>query len=174
MRGKSIKAVKAKREAEEAKRAKEAEAKAKKEAEEKAKREAEEAKEKAKREAEEAKEKAKKEAEEARRAKEAEAKAKREAEEAKEKASTELYKGMVKLAIVSPVDYDQVRELEEYLRQVQDLRLVLVRGSVEEGTKIIVSAEKPIPLVSVLREMPPVEQVVKSGKEIQVTLKTKQ
>ena len=83
----------------------------------------------------------------------------------------------MKLAIASPVDCDQMRELEEYLCQVQELRLVLVGGSVEEGVeegiKIIISAEKPTPLISVLREMPPVEQVVKKGKEIQVTLKAK-
>ena len=83
----------------------------------------------------------------------------------------------MKLVIASPVDYEQMRELEEYLGQVQELRLVLVGGSVEEGVeegiKIIISAEKPIPLIGVLREMPPVEQVVKKGKEIQVTLKAK-
>jgi len=146
-------------------------------AKEKAKRQAKEAKEKAKREAEEAKtakkaeEKAKREAEEAKTAREAEEKAKREAEE---KIRANLYEGMVKLAIASPVDYGQVRELEGYLRQVQGLRLVLVGGSVEEGVKIVVSAEKPIPLVGILRELPPVEQVVKKGKEIQVTLKAKQ
>ncbi|MCL0070143.1 hypothetical protein M1N85_05540, partial [Dehalococcoidia bacterium] len=66
---------------------------------------------------------------------------------------------------------DQMRELEEYLRQVQHLRLVLVGGSVKEGTKILVFAQKPIPLINVLREMPPVEQVVKKDKEIRVTLR---
>jgi len=141
----------AKREAEEAKEAKQAEEKARKEAEQAAK------------------ERAKREAEEAKEAKQAEEKARKEAEQV----SAELYEGMVKLAIASPVDCDQMRELEEYLSQVQELRLVLVGGSVEEGIKIVVSAEKPIPLVSVLREMPPVEQVVKKGKEIQVTLKAK-
>ena len=60
------------------------------------------------------------------------------------------------------------------MREVQNLRLVLIGGSVEEGTKIVISAEKPIPLVSVIREMPPVEQVIKKDKEIQVTLKTNQ
>jgi len=120
------------------------------------------------------------EAEEAKTARETEEKAKREAEEAKtakeaeEKIRANLYEGMVKLAIASPVDYGQVRELEGYLCQVQGLRLVLVGGSVEEGVKIVVSAEKPIPLVGILRELPPVEQVVKKGKEIQVTLKAKQ
>ena len=77
----------------------------------------------------------------------------------------------MKLTIASPVDYKQIRKLEEYLRQVQNLHLVLVGGSVEEGTKIVVSAEEPIPLLSVLREMPSVEQVVKKDKEIQITLK---
>ena len=77
----------------------------------------------------------------------------------------------MKLTIAPPVDYEQIEKLEEYLRQVQNLRLVLVGGSSEEGTKIVVSAEKQTPLVSVLREMPFVEQVVKEGKEIKVTLK---
>ena len=184
-----------KADAKEKRYAKQAEKKARKEAEqeakERARREAEEAKEKAKREAEEAKEEAQraKEAEKkARKEAEQEAKerARREAEEAKEKAieeaeqaakekiSAELYKGMMKLAIMSPVGYDEMRELEEYLRQVQELRLVLVGGSVEEGIKIVISAEKPIPLLNVLREMPPIERVVKKGKEIQVTLKVKQ
>jgi len=158
----------AKREAEQAKEAKQAEERAKKEAEkaakERAKREAEEAKEKAeeeaKMEAEEAKEKAKREAEMARVAK-----------EAKEAISAELYEGIVKLTIMSPIDLAQMRKLEEYLRHVQDLRLVLTGGSADEGTHIMVSAAKPLHLINVLKEMPPVEEVVKKDKEIQITLK---
>jgi hypothetical protein len=175
-----------KREAEEARKAKKAEALAKKEAEreakERAKRETEEARKAnkaealAKKEAErEAKERAKREAEEARKAKKAE----REAEEVKGKAkgeaeepvSAELYKGIVKLTIMPPIDIGQVRKLEEYLYQVQDLRLVLVGGSIDEGTEIVVSAENPIPLIDALRELPPVDQIVKKGKTIQLTLK---
>jgi hypothetical protein len=64
-----------------------------------------------------------------------------------------------------------MKKLEEALRQVQDLRLLLIGGSLDEGIKIVISAGKPIPLVSILREMPPVEQVVKKGKEIQVSLR---
>jgi len=92
-------------------------------------------------------------------------------EDAEKKVVAKLYVGMVKLMIVSPVDYNQMMKLGEYVGQVQNLRLVLVGGSAKEGTKIVVSAEKPIPLVSVLREMPPVEQVVEKEKGIQVTLK---
>ena len=136
----------------------------------KEKRYAKQAEKKARKEAEQAaKERAKREAKEAKRAEKAEKKVRKEAEQV----SAELYEGIVKLAIASPVDYEQMKELNEYLRQVQDLRLVLVEGSVEEGTKIVVSAEKPILLVNVLRGIPPVEQVVKKGKEIQVTLKAK-
>jgi len=47
----------------------------------------------------------------------------------------------------------------------------LISGSLDEGTKFIVSAGKPIPLVSIIRELPLVEQVVKKGKEIQVSLR---
>ena len=77
----------------------------------------------------------------------------------------------MKLTIVSPVDSGQMRKLQEHLRQVQDLRLVLVSGSVDEDIAVVVSTEKPIPLIDVLREMPPVERVVKEGKKIQVMLK---
>ena len=98
--------------------------------------------------------------------------AKQDAEEArKAKKAAELYEGMVKLAMVSPVDVRQMTNLQEYLCQVQDLRLVWYGSSVEEGAVIVVSAEKPIPLIDVLREMPPVEQVVKNGKKILVMLK---
>ena len=126
---------------------------------------------KAKKEAERAaKDRASREAEEAKRAKEAKNRVKGE-EEDKEAVSAELYQGIVKLTIVPPIDLGQVRKLEEYLSQVQDLRLVLIGGSVDEGTEIVVSAENPIPLTDVLREIPPVEQVVKKGKKIQITLK---
>jgi hypothetical protein len=73
----------------------------------------------------------------------------------------------VELTIVSPVDLGQTRKLEEYLRQVQGLHLELIAGSVDKGTVIVVSVAKPIPLIDVLREIPPVEQVVKEGNRIQ-------
>ena len=79
----------------------------------------------------------------------------------------------MELVILPPVDLEQMKELEEGLHQVQDLRVVLISGSVEEGTKVIVSANKPIPLVSVVSGMPLVEQAVKKGKEIQISLKAK-
>jgi sRNA-binding protein len=125
-----------------------------KEAEEKARKEAERA----------AKEKAEREAIEARE------RAKREAEEAK-KARTVLYEGMVKLVITPPVDFNHIKELEEGLRQFEDLRLVLIGGSIKEGAHIIVSTEKPAALINILKQIPRVQETVSRGNKIQVTLK---
>ena len=147
----------------------EAKEKAKKEAEEKAKKEAKRAEERARKEAElAAKERAKREAEEAKEAKRAEEKAKEAVEPA---VGAGLYEGVMELTIVPPIDLGQMENLEKDLRQVENLRLVLVGGSVDEGNKIVVSAEKPIPLLRILGEMPAVEQVVRKGDKIQVTLK---
>ena len=127
-----------------------------------------------------AKEKKKQDAIEAKKAKEAEKQAKKEAKLATEEekgrkteevGGAELYEGEVKLMIVSPVDLGQMKKLQEYLRQIQDLDLVMVSGSVDEGTAIFISAVKPIPLIDILREMSPVEQVVKEGTKIQIMLK---
>lgn len=133
---------------------------------------------------------AKREAEEVKRDKKAEVKAKKEARQvAKDKATREikearekakkavvarLYSGVIKLAVVSPIDYRGLKKFEEYLSRDQNLRLVFVGGSVHEDTRIVVSVEKPIDLVKILSEMPPVERVVKKGKEIRVILKTEQ
>jgi len=122
------------------------------------------------------------EAEEAKKAQKAKALSKKKAEQqaeerAKKKAGEagpELYQGMVRLTILPPVDSGQVSKLEEHLSQVKDLRLVLVGGSAAEGTEIIVSAENPIPLMDILKEMPPVAQVTKKGKATQITLKAEQ
>lgn len=119
-------------------------------------------------EAKEDRERAKKEAEKAK------AQAKKETEQVTKKevkeSGAELYKGTVRLTIVPPVDSGQVRKLEEHLSQVPELRLVLIGGSVAEGTEIVVSAESPIPLLDILRDMPPVAQVTKKGKTAQITL----
>jgi hypothetical protein len=120
-------------------------------------------------EAKEAKEKAKKET------KKAKAQAKQEAEPVAKKedkrSGAELYKGILRLTIMPPVDSGQVRKLEEHLSQVPDLQLVLISGSVAENTEIVVSTENPIPLLDILRDMPPVAQVTKKGKATQITLK---
>ncbi|MFC1991969.1 hypothetical protein ACFLVC_04540 [Chloroflexota bacterium] len=83
----------------------------------------------------------------------------------------EFIEGELNLILVSPVDLGRIRELKKHLYQVQDLRLVLQSGSVDTNTTIIVSAEKPIPLINILSTMPPINQVCKAGNQIQVILK---
>ena len=90
-----------------------------------------------------------------------------------EEARVALYEGVVKLVIKSPIDADHMKELEANLRQIQNLRLVLFGGSVEEGIQFVVSAEEPTPLIKILKEMPLVEEAVGKDKEIQVVLKAK-
>ena len=76
------------------------------------------------------------------------------------------------MSIMHPVDFILLRKLEECLRQVPDLRLVMVGGSVDQDTTIVVFAEKPLLLVDLLKEMPPVEQVITEDERIQVILRT--
>ena len=77
----------------------------------------------------------------------------------------------MKLTIVPPLDVHQMTNLQNHLCRVQNLRLLWNGGSVREGTMIAVSAEKPIPLIAVLRKMPPVEQAIRKSEKIQVMLK---
>ena len=93
-----------------------------------------------------------------------------EAKEAKE-VSTELYEGTMNIVLMPPVGVLQIKNLEEKLRLVQNLRVILTGGSVDEPIRIVVSAEQPIPLIDVLSQMPTVDQVTKEGKEIQILLK---
>ena len=128
---------KAKQEVEEAKKAKEAEKQARKEAvvtaREKAKREAEEAR-KAKQAEIAAREKIKREAEEARKAKEAEKQARKEAEiAAREKAKREAEEQASKEAVrvlLSQIHFDQVKHLEECIKELESTREELRAGKI--------------------------------------------
>ena len=106
--------------------------------------------------------------------KEAEKAAKEKAKDKDKNADSKLVSGIINLSMVPPVDPIQLRKFEEDLKQVQELRLVLVGGSMDEGTEIIVSAENPIPLLDILSEIPAVAEVNWKGKINQVTLKSEE
>jgi len=171
-----------KREAEEARKAKKIERQAKKEAErlakERNKREAEEARKakkverQAKKEPERlAKEKTKIEAEEAKQAREVEIETKK---EANHDLDAKIYEGNVKLVVLSPAGFGQVSEFKEYLDRVENLRILFVGASADEGSIIAVSVQKPMTLIRTLNEMPMVEKASKkSKKEIVLTLKNR-
>jgi len=113
---------------------------------------------------------------EAKKAKETEAQAKKAEKKAKAEGkktkNAEVPKVLVTLSIVPPVDSGQIKSLEEALHESPDLQLVVVSGSVANGTEMVISAEDALPLMDILTEMPPVAQVNKKGKIIQVTLKS--
>ncbi len=92
------------------------------------------------------------------------------AKEAKE-VSTQLYEGTINLIIIPPAGVLQIKNLEEKLRLIQNIRVVLIRGSVDEPIRIVVSGEQPIPLIDALSKIPIVDQMTKEGKEIKILLK---
>jgi hypothetical protein len=165
----------AKREAKEAKKARQAEQQAKKktdlEAREKAKREANKTK-KARQAEQEAKEKAKTEAKDTRQAQQW---AKKDTKATKDlvtesKVNT-TYKGIVRI-VLPQANLNQVKIVEQYLLQIQNIRLLLVGGSVESGSEFIVAADKPVPLTSLLEGIEFLEVVVAKGNHIQLTMRT--
>lgn len=87
------------------------------------------------------------------------------------KVSTQLYEGMINIVVMPPAGALEIKNLEEKLRLIQNLRVILTSGSVDEPSRIVVSAEQSIPLIDVLSQIAVVDQVTKKGKEIQISLK---
>ena len=90
---------------------------------------------------------------------------------AEEEISNQLYEGRLELEIAPPVDFRQVLKLQSNLRGVPDLKVVSVGGSAQGTNTITVALNQPLPLISLLREMPLVEDAVSWGESIRVTLK---
>ena len=88
----------------------------------------------------------------------------------KEPAAPALYQGRVKLVVESPVDLGKLAQMQASLNNVDGLQLVMVGGSAG-AAQIIVSVERPLPLLDVLEAIPVTAGVVKKGKEIKVVLK---
>ncbi len=91
------------------------------------------------------------------------------AETQKELKGAGIYEGIVRI-LVSGLNSHQFKKLEDSLSLIEGLDLIMVGSSVRVGTEFIVSADKPMPLVDILKEMQFVERVTDHGKTIQVTL----
>ena len=83
----------------------------------------------------------------------------------------ELYEGDIKLAVKSSAGYKATNQFKECLRTTESLRIDMDSWSEDEGIKIVVSAQKPIPLVNILSQMPIVERVNEKRDNIAVVLK---
>ena len=81
-----------------------------------------------------------------------------------------LYQGTLELEILPPVDSVHLGELLKQLRAVSGLQLLLVGDTAGKKTRITVFAGKLLPLLSILKEMPPVASVTEQESSIQVVL----
>ena len=134
-----------------------------------------------------AKEKARLDAEQAKKAKEAEDKARKESElAAKEKARLDAEQAnrpvrknigltqqgtAVMLEMANPTLFDEIYKLQKRLENVDGLKVIVTGGSQHEGVFIGVSVQKPMDLISVLSNMPMVEDAFAKGEKIVVVLK---
>ena len=73
--------------------------------------------------------------------------------------SQTLYVGEVELAIAVPVELKMVSKFYNYLQTISDIKILRTTGSWDRGTTITVVADKPIPLISKISEVPDVEVI---------------
>ncbi|MBU2535959.1 MAG: hypothetical protein ABIK32_07420 [Chloroflexota bacterium] len=81
------------------------------------------------------------------------------------------YEGRLELDLLAPIDAKQKNALEELLTQVPDLHLISNGGSSDGSNWLEIELNKPMPLVSILKQMPLVRQVAAHGNNILVALK---
>lgn len=65
-----------------------------------------------------------------------------------------LYVGDVALIVTPPVDATMVSHLYNQLQSIPEVKIVQSVGSWERGTTIVISLDKPMPLIKVLSEVP--------------------
>ncbi|MFC2036182.1 hypothetical protein ACFLUJ_08720, partial [Chloroflexota bacterium] len=67
------------------------------------------------------------------------------------------YIGEVELEIAVPVEANMVYKLYDYLQTISDLRILHTRGSWDRGTTIAIAIDQPIPLISIISNIPGIE-----------------
>ncbi|MFC1924954.1 hypothetical protein ACFLXA_06295, partial [Chloroflexota bacterium] len=67
---------------------------------------------------------------------------------------------------------EPIRELERSLAEVKGLQVAEAGGSIDGGAYIILSIDEPVPLPFILGELPDVESLTQSKKGLTVTLKS--
>jgi len=85
--------------------------------------------------------------------------------------SSELYDGDIKLQIKSSAGYKATNQFKKCLSTTESLRIDMDSWSEDEGTIIVVSVQKPIPLGGILSQMSIVEHVNEKRNNIAVILK---
>ncbi|MFC1899363.1 hypothetical protein ACFLXP_03425 [Chloroflexota bacterium] len=97
-----------------------------------------------------------------------------------------IYDGEIELAIGIPVELKLVSKFYNHLQTLPDLKVLRTTGSWDRGTTIMISLDKPIPLIKQITEIPGVEVITevapgqsskpgdKGTKKINLTLRESQ
>lgn len=85
--------------------------------------------------------------------------------------SAKLYRGEIELDIKSSGGFGQVGRFTERLRRVPNVELTSLGSCVQEITMVTIAISKPIPLISILKEMPIVDEVIEQDNSMNVVLK---
>jgi len=86
--------------------------------------------------------------------------------------SSEVYNGDIRLVVPLTVGATEVRRFKEHLERQEDLKVLMTGSSEKEGHLILLSLQKPMEFIRVIREIPLTENVEKYGKDILVTLRS--
>jgi hypothetical protein len=84
---------------------------------------------------------------------------------------SKIHDETVQLVLPLSASPSQLAQFREYLEKVEDLTIVMVGGSTDEGSIITVSPPKSTDLVDILNQIPVVESARSKGGDIMVKLK---
>ncbi len=87
-----------------------------------------------------------------------------------EKEAATLYRGTVELVIPPPLGLDKMLQLHKHLRSIPDVEVLNLGVAADKSITIRLVVENPIPLCSILEDLPDVEQVTESPQEIESTM----
>lgn len=86
-----------------------------------------------------------------------------------EKEGAPLYQGTVELLIPPPLGLDRMLQLHKHLRNIPNVEVLNLGVAADKSITIRVVVENPIPLCSILEELPEVEKVTESSQVGELT-----
>jgi HD-GYP domain-containing protein (c-di-GMP phosphodiesterase class II) len=86
--------------------------------------------------------------------------------------SSEVYHGDIRLIVPLTVGTTEIKRFKEHLEKQEDLKILMTGSSEKEGHLILLSLQKPMEFIRVIRGIPLTENVEKYGKDILVTLRS--
>ena len=74
-----------------------------------------------------------------------------------------LYSGDVEMSVEVPVNLVAVSKLYNYLQSTPDLKVLYTKGSWDKATTIMISIEKPLPIIDMISRIPGINVVAKTS-----------